>query len=196
VLGASVNYSPEFDASGPNLPLLRRLAELGGGKLLDPVSENPFRIGRLKTFQPRDLWDVLLRLVVCLFVLDVGFRRVDIDREEWARWLDRTLARFGLGGGRRAAEAQEAMSALLARKGEVRARQADRAEPVVVIPTRPREDLFSPREAPPTAPGPFPASESPRMDGGTSSPPGATPAAPPEGTSRLLEAKRKAQRKR
>ena len=41
VLGASVNYSPEFDASGPNLPLLRRLAELGGGKLLDPVTENP-----------------------------------------------------------------------------------------------------------------------------------------------------------
>ena len=35
-LGLSVNYSPEFDDSGPNLNLLRRLAELGGGKMLDP----------------------------------------------------------------------------------------------------------------------------------------------------------------
>jgi hypothetical protein len=33
-LGASVNYSPEFSAVEPNLALLKRLAELGGGKVL------------------------------------------------------------------------------------------------------------------------------------------------------------------
>ena len=35
VVGASVNYSPEFNAPEPNLNLLRRLAESGGGKVLD-----------------------------------------------------------------------------------------------------------------------------------------------------------------
>ena len=40
VIGASVNYSPEFNASEPNLNLLRRLAETGGGKLLDPIDSS------------------------------------------------------------------------------------------------------------------------------------------------------------
>ena len=34
-VGASINYSPEFNTPEPNLNLLRRLAESGGGKLLD-----------------------------------------------------------------------------------------------------------------------------------------------------------------
>ncbi len=38
-VGASINYSPEFNASEPNLNLLRRLAESGGGRVLDP--DNP-----------------------------------------------------------------------------------------------------------------------------------------------------------
>jgi len=81
VVGASVNYSPEFDAREPNLSLLRRLAELGGGKLLDPGLDNPFQLNRVRTFQPRDLWEDLLRLLIVLFVLDVALRRVDFDRE-------------------------------------------------------------------------------------------------------------------
>ena len=62
-LGASVNYSPEFSATEPNHSLLRRLAEAGGGKLLDPLSlaDNPFLHERVKTFQPRDLWEWLLK---------------------------------------------------------------------------------------------------------------------------------------
>ena len=35
-VGASVNYSPEFTASEPNLNLLRRVSESAGGKMLDP----------------------------------------------------------------------------------------------------------------------------------------------------------------
>jgi hypothetical protein len=43
-LGASVNYSPEFSAIEPNLNLLRRIAEGGKGKILDPAAPelNPF----------------------------------------------------------------------------------------------------------------------------------------------------------
>src|SRR5438874_7163613 len=37
VVGASVNYSPEFNEPEPNFNLLRRVAESGGGKILDPV---------------------------------------------------------------------------------------------------------------------------------------------------------------
>ncbi|MBC8003288.1 MAG: hypothetical protein H7X97_11945, partial [Opitutaceae bacterium] len=94
VLGASVNYSPEFAATEPNINLLTRLAEAGGGKVLDPAVDNPFLIDRKKTFQPVDLWETLLRLAIVLFTLDVGVRRIQIDREEWLkatatlqRWL-------------------------------------------------------------------------------------------------------------
>ena len=37
VVGESLNYSPEFDAAGPNLGLLRRLAESTGDPGLDTV---------------------------------------------------------------------------------------------------------------------------------------------------------------
>jgi hypothetical protein len=58
VAGASVSYSPEFSEPEPNLNLLRRLAEAGGGKLLDTriPADNPFTRDRRKTFQPRDAW--------------------------------------------------------------------------------------------------------------------------------------------
>ena len=68
-LGLSVNYSPEFDDSGPNLNLLRRLAELGGGKVLDPSTDNPFLHDRQKTFQPLDLRDWLLKFAILLVPL-------------------------------------------------------------------------------------------------------------------------------
>ncbi len=197
VLGASVNYSPEFNATEPNLPLLRRLAEMGGGKLLDPAIDNPFRLNRLKTFQPRDLWDVLLKVLVCLFLIDVGIRRVDIDREEWAKWFESFKRRLGFGDVRKAVEAEESMSALLARKNEVRAQQSGRQEPVVVLPPKPSADLFKPRQAPTPASGVGSGSDT----GGEAATPGAEgsatagPAAD-SGTNRLLEAKRRAQRKR
>lgn len=197
VLGASVNYSPEFNATEPNLPLLRRLAELGGGKLLDPITDNPFRLNRLKTFQPRDLWDILLKVLICLFLVDVGVRRVDIDREEWAKWLNQLKRWLGFGDARKAAESEESMSALLARKNEVRAQQSARQEPVVVLPPRPSADLFKPRQAPVSTV----SSEAGDGSGVAGSPAGgeasdAKPAVPDSATNRLLEAKRRAQKKR
>ncbi len=194
VLGASVNYSPEFNATEPNLPLLRRLAELGGGKLLDPLTENPFRINRIKTFQPRDLWDLLLKLVVCLFLVDVGIRRVDIDREEWAKWLRNLRVRLGFGDRRKGVETEESMAALLARKNEVRSQRAGRPDPVVVMPSAPNPDLFRPRQAP----IPPPDGSGGAASGPVASTEGTTAASdgPVSGTDRLLEAKRRAKRKR
>ncbi|MGY8652522.1 MAG: VWA domain-containing protein [Verrucomicrobiia bacterium] len=129
-LGASVNYSPEFNDSEPNLNRLRRIAEAGGGKALDladaanPEANNPFLHDRKKTFQPRDLWEWLLKLAVCLFPLDVAVRRIQIDREEWSR-ATRTLRRWLLFWRPAKAEAQEdeSLNALLARRDTVRSKK-------------------------------------------------------------------------
>jgi uncharacterized membrane protein len=190
-LGASVNYSPEFIASEPNVSLMRRLAESAGGKMLDPdlPTPNPFLHDRQKTFQPRDLWEWLLKLAVILFVLDVGVRRIQLEREEVvkaARWVRARV--FFWQPAQRPAEADESLAALLARRQQVR---SSTTAPAV----EPRPDLFRP-ERPVTEP----------MPGTMREVRPATPVAPPpeepepadtgSTTSRLLEAKRRAQRRR
>jgi len=190
VLGASVNYSPEFSAPEPNLNLLRRIAETSGGKMLDPrnPSDNPFLHERQKTFQPRDLWEWLLKLAVVLFPLDVGVRRIQLDRDEWLR-ATKTLRRwlFFWKGAPRTPEADESLAALLARRGQVRATQTApavqpspelfRPQTPVVLPTKP--DLAASQ-----AVEPQPVTE-----------PAKPSAEPTSTTSRLLEAKRRAQRR-
>jgi Ca-activated chloride channel family protein len=191
-VGASVNYSPEFNATEPNVNLLKRLAEAGGGKLLDPLdpSDNPFLHDRKKTFQPRDFWEWLLQFAVILFTLDVGVRRIQIDRDEWLkatqnlrRWI------FFWRGKRGTVEADESLAALLARRGQVRARQTAPA-------AEPNPDLFRPQT-------PVTLSER-ETSARASSVPVAT--APPEEAvetedkpvttaSRLLDAKRRARKK-
>jgi uncharacterized membrane protein len=195
VVGASVNFSPEFAASEPNLNLLRRLAETGGGKLLDPkqFADNPFLHDRKKTFQPQDLWEWLLKMAVVLFVVDVGVRRIQIDRDEWLR-ATATLRRwvFFWMGTPRPAAAEESLSALLAKRGQVRAERTGagtEARPELFKPQQPAAPLVLPTGVPRDVPvSPQPAAE-------TEAKP-ATPEAPANTTSRLLEAKRRAQKRR
>jgi Ca-activated chloride channel homolog len=201
VVGTSVNYSPEFNASEPNANLLQRLADSGGGKVLDRNLQfvNPFSHDRQKTFQPRDLWQWLLKVALILFVADVGVRRIQIDRAEWLR-ATTTLRRwiFFWRGVPRAPEADESLAALLARRDQVRAvrRPVTEAEPVSVTP---RADLFQP--ASPVS-SPLPGNEGAPQDSIPQAAPPApeqepTPAEPGSSTtSRLLEAKRRAQKRR
>ncbi|MGZ5544957.1 MAG: VWA domain-containing protein, partial [Limisphaerales bacterium] len=192
VLGASVNYSPEFNAVEPNLNLLQRIAEAGGGRILDLAnpSMNPYEIGRKKTFQPRELWEWLLKLAIVIFLLDVAVRRIQIDKAEWLKAtenLRRTV--FFWKGVPRTVEADESLGALLARRDEVRTRTAPKVEP--------NPDLFRPvtevREVNPTSPAPSSAQ--------TTSPAGSEfqgKKDQPQATSsaaRLLEAKRRALKK-
>jgi uncharacterized membrane protein len=194
-LGASLNYSPEFLASEPNYNLLRRLAESGRGKVLDPMtlSLNPFSHDRQKTFQPRDLWESLLKFAIILFVLDVGIRRVQIDRTEWARATQKLRRWLGQGASR-SPEAEESLTALLARRDKVRSAQT---APIL----EPKPELFQPERNVTTTVSGMPA------DSGSSQEsvqpveaPGQTPAEPNQPlattTSRLLEAKRRAQKRR
>lgn len=194
VIGASVNYSPEFNATEPNYNLLRRIAESGKGKILDPnpLLVNPFLHDRQKTFQPRDLWEWLLRLAIILFTIDVGVRRIQLDRDELRRAALALRRRiFFWEGVPRPAEAEESLTSLLARRDRVRSTHT--------APTsEPNPDLFKPT-GPVTQdlPGAQPAQP---PTGPSAAPPAQTPAAKPEPdggtTSRLLEAKRRAQNRR
>ncbi len=192
-VGANINYSPEFNAAEPNLNLLRRLAESGGGKLLNPASptDNPFLHDRRKTYQARDLWEWLLRLAIVLFVVDVGVRRIQLDREEWARgWAVVRRRVFFWEGTPRPVEAEVSLAALLARREQVRTTQAQAGN-------EPRPDSFrpaSPATASSAQPGPIVAGgetisveEEPKAPASD---------APVSMASRLLEAKKRAQKRR
>jgi Ca-activated chloride channel homolog len=192
-LGASVNYSPEFNATEPNLHLLQQIADTSGGKILplQPATpdDNPFLHERKKTFQPRDLWEWLLKLAICLFPLDVGVRRIQIDREEWLK-ATATLRRwlFFWQGKPRTVEADESLGALLARRDEVRSKTASAT-------TQPMPELFQPAR-PVDLGTPLPARES--VAASSETPPQETkkPDVPAGTTSRLLEAKKRAQRRK
>jgi len=189
-LGASVNYSPEFNTAQPDVNLLRRLVEGGGGRTLsltnaaDPAA-NPFLHDRQRTFQPRDLWEWLLQLALFLFVADVGVRRIYLDRAEWLT-ATATLRRylFFWRGKARPVGADESLGALLARRDAVRARHTPPAAPSPELfqPARPETAILPPSE---TLAVPKTAPEAP--------PPAATDRT--NVTSRLLDANRRASRK-
>ena len=191
-VGASINYSPEFNVSEPNLNLLRRLAESGGGRVLD--LENPadsaFLHDRQKTFQPRDLWEWLLKFCVLMFPLDVAVRRIQLDRDELHRAWHRVRG-WILPGVAREPEAEESLAALLSRREQVRSKQT--------APARDPSELFRPQKpgAPSTPTGFAPP---PGAGSGPAAPPAETPTAdqppPTSTTSRLLEAKRRAQKRK
>lgn len=190
VLGASVNYSPEFNAIEPNLNLLKRIAEVGGGRMLDLENPglNPFEVGRKKTYQPRDLWEWLLRLAIILFVIDVGIRRIQIDKAEWLKAtenLRRTI--FFWKGVPRTAEADESIGALLATRDRVRS-----ARPIPKV--EPNPDLFKPA-TPVAVESPILPTSKPAASAQTPETPAPQTPEKTATTSRLLEAKRKALKK-
>ncbi len=163
--------------------------------LLDPAapSLNPFLHDRQKTYQPRDLWESLLKFAIILFTLDVAVRRIQIGRDEWLR-AAQVLRRwiFFWRGAPRPAEAEESLAALLARRDAVRSRQTAPA-------LEPRPDLFRP-DRPATLP--LPGSEATTTPTLQAEAPANEPAEPvveaPAATTtrRLLEAKRRAQMRR
>ncbi len=195
VVGASVNFSPEFAAADPNFNLLKRIAEAGGGKMLDPmkVTENPFTHDRLKTRRPLDWWEWLVRLAIILFVLDVGVRRIDLEREQVAKAVA-AVKRFVFFWQHkpRPAEADESLNTLLARREQVRSTRTSAGA------AEPRRDLFQPQEPAKVADLPL-SGQSEQTAPAEAAPPVETrPAAEEQAstTNRLLEAKRRAQKRR
>lgn len=192
VAGASVSYSPEFSEPEPNHNLLRRLAEAGGGKVLDlnNPADNPFTRDRRKTYQPRDVWEWLLKFALLLFIADIGFRRVQIEREEWLKaTANLRRAVFFWKPYRQPQPPEESLATLLARRAEVR-------QTTTAVGT-PRPDLFKPTSSAdtplPTDSGSSTAREEPPPVETPSAPP---PSAPTSSAGRLLDAKRRAQGRR
>jgi hypothetical protein len=193
----SVNYSPEFNAPEPNLNLLARLADAGAGKFLDAAvpadpANNPFLHDRHRTFQPRDWWESLLKLAIALFVLDVGVRRIQIEREQWQKaWLRVRRAVIFWKGVPRPVQADESLAALLARRDQVRSTQATATPEASPALFQPRQPVVLPsRPADSTSPPPAPGTPPPEPL------PSPAPGAQTTTTSRLLEAKRRAQKKK
>jgi uncharacterized membrane protein len=190
-LGASVNYSPEFESTEPNFPFLHRLAEAGNGLVIDPdnPAHNPFLHDRVKTFQPRDLWTWLVQFAILLFPLDVGIRRIYLDRTEWMKAL-LVLRQYAFfwrpSPGTTPSEVS--LSALLARRDQTRSRH-----PVSSPDSRP--ELFQPRHRPTTL---APAETQQSLPDIKMEPAPLTtpPSEPLSTTSRLLEAKRRAQKRK
>jgi Ca-activated chloride channel family protein len=195
VVGASVNFSPEFAAGDPNLNLLRRIAESAGGRLLNPakVTDNPFTHDRFKTKRPLDLWEWLVRLAIILFVLDVGVRRIDLDREHWLKGVA-AVKRFVFFWQHkpRPVEADVSLNTLLARREQVRSTRTSAGT------AEPRQDLFKPQEPAKAADLPF-LGQTDKPAATESAPPVEAKAAEeekPSTANRLLEAKRRAQKRR
>ena len=126
-----------------------------------------------------------------LFVIVVGVRRFYLDREVWVK-VTATLRKyvFFWKGTTRPPEAEESLASLLARRDQVRGARTAAG-------TDARPELFKPEHQPlPTAP--FGAPESKTVEEGSPTADSQSPAAEekPATTSRLLEAKRRAQKRR
>jgi Ca-activated chloride channel homolog len=190
ITGAALGYSPEFEAREPNLRLLHELATLTGGKILDPQSaaSNPFHRDRQRTWQPFDLWPWLLQVAILLFVLDVAVRRIQLDPDELKRAWTYLLCHLPfIHASPEPARSSASLAALLARRDQVRSthlnppgpdRNASSIPQPPVAPTASRHQPAMYAPGPPTNP---PAPQSPTEPGSTAS--------------RLLEARRHAQRR-
>jgi uncharacterized membrane protein len=194
VTGISVPYSSEYGRLASDLELMRRVAEAGGGRFLDPRSAPGAVFSRdfVAARTVEEIWRGLLVWALALFFADIFLRRVLIEyRRLWqkllagAAWLARrprpVLERT----------ADERLATLLRRKEEVRSRthglearpESTAGEPPPVWAREPGA------EQPAAEPAPRP--KKPQKP--------AAPAAPalsePQEasyTSRLLEAKRRA----
>jgi hypothetical protein len=158
---------------------------------------NPFSHDRLKTFQPHDLWERLLRCAIVIFVVDVGIRRILIDRDEWQRALVKVKAWLLFWRGvPRPVQADESLAALLARRDQVRSRQATPVvdvDPALFQPERPADFPLSARV------GRVEATLDPHQGGRaavTSKEQQEEEKPSVTTTSRLLEAKRRAQKRK
>ena len=156
---------------------------------------NPFTHDRVKTNRPLDLWEWLLKLAVILFVLDVGVRRIR-PRPRGMAQGDGHGAEMGFLLERRAAARRRPTNRwrrLLARRGEVRATKTAAGNEA-------RPELFRPQQARSAGgiAGPCDAGSAPRPVSAPKDEPktGETGEKPENTTSRLLEAKRRAQKRR
>ena len=180
-------YSAEYRVQGTDLAGLRRLAEIGEGRVLDPGGEGQAARVFAHDFPPlrhrRPAWPWLAALAICLLPLDVGLRRVAVGWGDVRRALRRAGNAIRRLFSRRGARLLDAAP----RRGTSRLLEAKRRA------SRPPEKgRFSPEPEPlaepPAPPVPESAPSEPSREAKE------RPEAGGETVSRLLAAKRRAAR--
>ena len=175
--GFVVSYSEEFLRFRADPVVLDRIRERTGGRLLDgtETGDEIFQVDRQPRLSSRSIIDLLLILLACLIPLDVAFRRVQMDWATFKSW-------FGFGR----AERTETLSTLLAMKermsGPSQDAQDDTERQVPEVVTRDKTGQPTTRSSSATTAAAPKTESAPRPSGTT--------------TSRLLEAKRRAQQKK
>lgn len=179
------SYSPEYAPTSDDAGLIARVAAAGGGEV-DPDPARAFDpVGLQAGTSTRDLWPLLALLALLALPVDVGLRRLRVERGDLRRLRER----------RREGDEPpvETMAARLRTRG--------------TTPVPPTPDTLPPPTMPPPPPPP-PAPQAPRPPSSTPPPmPPPAPAAPPPsrepgaresdrtppsgGAGRLLDAKRR-----
>lgn len=92
--GFVVSYSPEYATDNPNPTLMADLAELGGGHSLSTDDAGTVFAHTLPPVNSaRPLWPLLLSVFLFILPLDVGVRRIIFGREDWLK-LARKVRRY------------------------------------------------------------------------------------------------------
>lgn len=189
IIGTSLAYSPELTTRAPNSALLSRLADVTGGRVIDPAgpADFSFQHDRKKTYQAQDLWSWLLKCCVVAFVIEVGVRRVQIDRDDWQRFTHRVgrVVFFWRKTPGAATPTTPSLAALLARRDNVRAQS-------VISSTSSSAPSVNPNNAAP----PGTDSRTAPAQVASSAPETSTQSEVQSTTNRLLEAKRRARHHR
>jgi Ca-activated chloride channel homolog len=87
--GAVNSYSPEFNIVGTDETVLSRISEMTGGhSIADGESAELFAKRPTKTI-PHAIWETLMLTALILLPIDIGIRRVLIDREQIAQMRKR-----------------------------------------------------------------------------------------------------------
>jgi uncharacterized membrane protein len=136
--GFAVPYSAEYLRFRSDPLLLRQIAERTGGRQLEATSAEVFAPARTPRESTRPVFDWFLLALCGLLPLDVGLRRIQLDRETLRAWFRP-----------REAASRETLGALLARKGQ---RQESRATPGPARPAPVIRPVASRAPAPPPAP--------------------------------------------
>ena len=79
--GAVASYSPEYKDMEPNYSLLESLAEATGGKFRPEIGDIAIH-DETRVWQLQEIWRMLVFASIPLFFLDVALRRITISKEQ------------------------------------------------------------------------------------------------------------------
>lgn len=189
--GFALPYPPEYRFTRANTALLKRLADLTGGRF-NPAPNQVFRPSTRPGVSVSDLWTLCLWIALCLFLLDITVRRVVLPLGEAGQLLANLWARWRAGRARRPAPEVQVSAHLLSVKGRVRAqtKAAEGGQQAASGITASTEQATARSRKPPI---PDLTLHRPPSERGAPPPSPTAPSseAPSETTSRLLEIKRR-----